>query len=206
MPTAVKPLIGGLIVFAWSLLTAGYATAAFEIAESKVRTRDGFCEGRFDPFVWKVVPEPGEDRRVHLKRIHGEDKAYLACHSEKTPMEQLRSATVQSIKSSDEEAVIKEEKRKVNGVNVLFIRAEVVTSSISPITYWIYLYSGERGTVRYIVTHVGPNERFKKVFSGFVDSVADSNTVVATAMAEDKDAKKVEPAILKLLNGLKIRP
>jgi hypothetical protein len=71
-------------------------------------------------------------------------------------LDALKAAALENAKSIDPEAkVVQEERRKVNGLDVLALTMHVNANGI-PITFYGHYYSGEIGAVQ-IVTWTGRN-------------------------------------------------
>jgi hypothetical protein len=135
-------------------------------AKMEYKIRDGRFSLWVDPTRWKCSPVPAEPP-MELRLNHQSGDGYLMVVAERLsiPITSLKEIVVEHARQVAEGVhVILEEKRTVNGHEVLCLQMEGTIKEI-PFTYYGYYYSGESGTIQ-VITYTGRN-LFKEFLADF---------------------------------------
>jgi hypothetical protein len=109
------------------------------------------------PNVWKKTDKPSNPV-AEVEFVDGENDAYAMVIAERIsiPLETLRGAAVQNMRAVDNDAaIVKEEKRVVNGKPILAMIMNVKTQGAA-FTFYSYYYTGDEGSFQ-VVTWTGQN-------------------------------------------------
>jgi hypothetical protein len=109
------------------------------------------------PNIWKKTDKPSNPV-AEVEFIDGENDAYAMVIAERIsiPLEALKSAAIQNMRAVDNEAaIVKEEKRVVNGKPMLAMIMNVKTQGAA-FTFYSYYYTGDEGSFQ-VVTWTGQN-------------------------------------------------
>jgi hypothetical protein len=127
-------------------------------------------EGRFslwvDPGKWTRSPEPATPS-MELELTHSSGDGYVMVIAERLPipMGSLKEIVLENArKAADDAQAVLEERRIVNGHELLCLQIEGKIKGI-PFTYYGYYYSGESGTVQ-VITYTG-RSLFKEFLADF---------------------------------------
>ncbi len=125
------------------------------------------------PNLWKVKPGANEELEVSFQHKDGDAFAMVIAERIAIPIEALKKVVLDNLKeAAADAAIVKEEKRKVNGTDGLCLTMKATVEGI-PFTYYGYYYSGPAGSIQ-VITVTGQNlfEEFKpdleKFLNGFV--------------------------------------
>jgi hypothetical protein len=86
------------------------------------------------------------------------------------PMDKLREIALDNARDAAPDIkVVEEQRRRVNGTDVLMMRLEGTTNGI-PFTYLGYYYGGPVGTIQ-VITYTGQNlfDEYRKEFEEFLN-------------------------------------
>jgi Putative bacterial sensory transduction regulator len=102
---------------------------------------------RFDPRKWTST-EAGDTGRFSLKHKAGDGYGLVIVERVPIPLDSFPAIALENAKKADPNAKITlQEKRKVNGLDVWFLKMEAVVKGI-PLSYRGYYYGGEKGAVQ----------------------------------------------------------
>ncbi len=120
---------------------------------------------------WQVSKEPGnEAAEFEINHTSGDAFAMIIAERLTMPLESLRDVALENAKGAAPDAeVVFEEKRTVNGAEVLLMQINGTIMSI-PFTYYSYYYTGKAGSMQ-IITYTGQSlfEEFKPDFEDFLN-------------------------------------
>jgi hypothetical protein len=138
-------------------------------ATEKLPLNQGKVVLHFDPLKWKQ--EKTEEPGVYgLNHIGGDGYAKIIAERLQIPIDSLRKIALINAKEAAPDArIVKEEKRTVNGNDVLHLQIEGTIEGI-PFVYLGYYYSGKEGAVQ-VITFTGTNllEEYRKDFEEFLN-------------------------------------
>jgi len=142
-------------------------------AKAEYKIRDGRFSLWVDPGKWTRSSAPITPP-VELRLTHKSGDGYVLVVAERIaiPIASLRETVVDSIKKVAEAVqVVLEEKRTVNGREVLCLQIEAVVKEV-PFTYYGYYYSGESGTIQ-VITYTGRSlfKEFQTDFTGVLNGL-----------------------------------
>jgi hypothetical protein len=109
------------------------------------------------PNVWKKSEKPS-NAVAEVEFVDSDNDAYAMVIAERIsiPLEVLKNAAIQNMRAVDNDAaVVKEEKRVVNGKPVLAMIMNVKTQGAA-FTFYSYYYTGDEGSFQ-VVTWTGQN-------------------------------------------------
>ncbi|QEL13410.1 hypothetical protein [Limnoglobus roseus] len=107
------------------------------------------------PNTWKKMDKV-DNEAAEAGFLHKDGDIYALVIAERidVPLETLKRAVLQNIRTHDEDAkIVLEEKRTVNGKEILCLTFEATVTDI-PVTYYGYYYSGDEGSIQ-ILTYTG---------------------------------------------------
>jgi hypothetical protein len=109
------------------------------------------------PGVWKKASKPSHDHaEVEFRHKDGDAMAMIIAERISIPLATLKRAVIGNVRKLDGDAkIVAEEKRMVNGTEVLFLTVNASVQGI-PFTYMYYLYSGDAGSIQ-LMTFTGQN-------------------------------------------------
>ena len=125
------------------------------------------------PNVWKQGG-PAHDA-AEATFVHKDGDAFVMIIAERimVPLDTLKKAALENARAVDENAaIVQEEKRKVNGTEILCLAINAKPEGI-PVTYYGYYYSGEAGSIQ-VISYTGQNifaelkPELDKFLNGFV--------------------------------------
>ncbi|MBW3539190.1 MAG: hypothetical protein KY476_02875 [Planctomycetes bacterium] len=123
------------------------------------------------PDTWKKLDEvDNEDAEVEFDHKDGDVYAMIIAERIMVPLNTLKKIAFDNIRALDESAKIAfEEKRTVNGKNVLCLTIEATVEGI-PFTYHNYYYSGDEGSFQ-VMTFTGRNlfKEYKPEMEAFLN-------------------------------------
>lgn len=158
-PDAEKPAPGGQ-----TSLPAG--------ATAKLMINRGKSALFYNPKKWKVEKEE-EGGRSTLEHTEGDGYSIIITERLEIPLEGLRNIALTNAKNAAPDAqIISEEKRRVNGKDVIALKIKGTISEI-PFFYYGYYYSGKEGTIQ-AITYTAQNlfdefkGDFEELLSGLV--------------------------------------
>jgi hypothetical protein len=123
---------------------------------------------------WQVAKEQSsEAAEFEINHVSGDAYAMVIAERLTMPLESLREVAISNAKEAAPDAeVVFEEKRTVNGADVLLMQINGTIRSI-PFTYYSYYYSGKAGSIQ-VIAYTGQSlfDEFKADFedllNGFV--------------------------------------
>ena len=135
------------------------------------------------PNIWKKSEKPS-NAVAEVEFVDNENDAYAMVIAERIsiPLEALKNAAVQNMRAVDNEAaIVKEEKRVVNGKPVLAMIMNVKTQGAA-FTFYSYYYTGDEGSFQ-VVTWTGQNlfKELQPELEEFLNGLRDRQEVRPTA-------------------------
>ena len=127
---------------------------------------------KYDPMKWKLTP-PDQGGRFMFTHSSGSGYAMVIAERLEISMDSLPDVALANAKTADPNArILFQEKRKVQGIEVWFLRFEAELKGI-PFVYLGYFYSGKTGTVQ-MFAFTGKNllAEFEKDFMEFLDGLS----------------------------------
>ncbi len=137
-------------------------------ARKLFKSRTGNCGFWVDESKWKLETEPSNpDFEFEFTHANGDGYAGVIVERIAMPLSALREIVIENVRKQDANAkVVSEEKRLVNGNEVLSFIVELTSHQI-PITFHYYLYTGKAGSIQ-IATWTGTN-LFAEYHQDFTD-------------------------------------
>jgi hypothetical protein len=130
-------------------VTHGFGPSAG--ATTRLELSGGKAFLSFNPRTWKEVPS-GEVGKRMFEHADGLGFATVIAERIDVPTEQLRDRALADMrKTASEVRVVTEQRRRVNGTDMLSLQTDVTVQGI-PLTYLGYYYGGASGTVQ-VVTY-----------------------------------------------------
>jgi len=167
---ATIPLLAGML-----LCDAGQAQDKVSIdrtftaprtATQDVDLLNGKAAVSIDPNLWKEMRPPEIDRRT-FRHVSGHGYAVFISEQIELSLDQVRQIALDNAhEAAPDIRIIEEQRRRVNGTDVLLLRLEGNTSGAA-VTYLGYYYGGPEGMVR-VFTYTGQN-LFQKYRRDFED-------------------------------------
>lgn len=109
----------------------------------------------FDPRLWKQGPTEAAGKLTFAHR-NGDGYAMVIAERVEIPVDQLKRIALSNARDASTDArIVEEERRTVNGANVLMLRLEGTMHGIK-FTFLGYYYGGPAGTVQ-VITYTGQN-------------------------------------------------
>jgi hypothetical protein len=137
------------------------------------KTMNGSFGIWFDPGKWKVSDSgPNESVEFRFNHVSGDGYAMVISERIAIPVSALKDFVLDSARRAAPDAkIISEEKRTVNGHEVLCLKFEGTIKEI-PFAYYGYYYSGPAGTLQ-VITYTGQNlfAEFQKDFTDLLNGV-----------------------------------
>ncbi|HEY2294905.1 MAG TPA: hypothetical protein VGM86_29730 [Thermoanaerobaculia bacterium] len=125
----------------------------------------------YNPKKWKVEKEE-EAGRTSLEHTEGDGYAILISERVEIPLEGLKKIALSNAKEAAPDAeIIFEDKRKVNGKDILVLKLKGTISEL-PFFYYGYYYSGKEGTIQ-ALTYTAQNlfDEFKPDFEELLNGL-----------------------------------
>lgn len=126
-------------------------------ARKLFKSRTGNCGIWVDESKWKLdAKTSNEDFEFQFTLTNGDGYAGVIVERISMPLNALKEIVLENVKKQDPNAkLVSEEKRLVNGNEVLSLIVELESHQI-PFTFYYYLYTGKAGSIQ-IVTWTGTN-------------------------------------------------
>jgi hypothetical protein len=124
----------------------------------------------FDPKKWKEASSEAGRREFH--HVNGDGYALVISERIQIPTEQLRAiALANAREAAGDVTVVEEQRRRVNGADLLLLRMEGHIKGI-PFTYLGYYYGGSSGTIQ-LITYTGQNlfDEYRQDFENFLNGL-----------------------------------
>lgn len=127
----------------------------------------------YDENKWalsKAVPDA--DGRTQFRLLSGDGYVMVIAEGLSIPLETLKQLAFDNAKGAAPDAlIVAEEKRTVNGKEILFMRIDGTVRQI-PFTYYGYYYGGNEGTIQ-VIAFTGQNliDKYKEEFTNFLNGL-----------------------------------
>lgn len=125
----------------------------------------------FDPKKWKETKSEETGKRG-FQHLNGDGYAMVIIERIQIPTDQLREIALSNMREAASDVkVVEEQRRRVNGTDLLLLRMEVHIKGI-PFTYLGYYYGGLEGTIQ-VITYTGQNlfDEYRKDFESFLNGL-----------------------------------
>ncbi len=125
----------------------------------------------YDPAKWKTKG-PEESGRSEFEHVDGDGYAIVITERLAMSMDALRNVALSNAKEAAPDAeIVSEEKRRVNGSDVLVLTIKGTIQEI-PFFYYGYYYSGQEGIIQ-AITYTGQNlfDEYKPEFERFLNGL-----------------------------------
>lgn len=126
----------------------------------------------YDESKWREKRSTEPDDKAHFSFLAGDAYVMVIAEELAIPLVTLRNLAVANAKEAAPDAkVTKEEKRLVNGTEILMMKIEGTVQGI-PFVYYGYYYGGKQGTIQ-IVGFTGQNvfAKYEAEFTKFLDGL-----------------------------------
>jgi hypothetical protein len=142
-------------------------------AKKLFKSRTGNCGLWIDETKWKLDPNGSNpDFEFEFEHANGDGFAGAIIERIAMPLDALKEIAIKNIRAQDPNAkVISEEKRLVNGNEVLSLIVELTSHEV-PITFHYYLYTGKAGSIQ-LATWTGTNlfAEYEKDFTDLLNGL-----------------------------------
>jgi hypothetical protein len=138
-------------------------------ATQKIELLKGKASLNYDPAKWQDLKET-EPGRFELNHKDGDAYAVVISERLEISQEALQNLALKNAKEFANDAhVVAQQKRRVNGVELLFMQIAGTTEGIA-FAYLGYYYTGKSGSVQ-VVTFTGQNllDEYRKDMEGFLN-------------------------------------
>jgi hypothetical protein len=138
------------------------ATQEIEILNGKVTVS-------INPSLWKETKSTEAIRRT-FQHANGDGYAMIISERIEVSMDRLRDMALNNAReAAPDTKVVEEQRRHVNGTDVVMLRLEGTTNGIA-FTYLGYYYGGPAGTVQ-VITYTGQNllQEYRRDFEDFLN-------------------------------------
>lgn len=129
-----------------------------------------------DPQKWKQDSPSDEAQKISFNHIKGDAYAMIIAERIPVPTETLKKIALEIAKKSSTNCnVLSEEKRLVNGKEVLCVKIQATIQNI-PFTFYNYYYGGPEGTIQ-VDTFTSTNlfDEYKSDFEDFLNGLKIGN-------------------------------
>jgi hypothetical protein len=130
----------------------------------------------YDPTKWRLQQDRTGDDKGHFSLIGTDGYAMVIAEGLAIPSESLKQIALQNAQDAASDArIVSEEKRIVNGTEVICLVIEGTIQQI-PFTYYGYYYGGKQGTIQ-MLTFTGQNlfAKYKPDFTEFLNGLEIKN-------------------------------
>ena len=142
-------------------------------ARKLFKSKTGNCGIWVDESKWKVdANSANEDFEFQFVHTNSDGYAGVIVERISMPVNALKEVVLENVKKLDPNAkLVSEEKRQVNGNEVLSLIVELTSHQI-PFTFHYYLYAGKAGSIQ-VVTWTGTNlfDEYKQDFTNFLNGL-----------------------------------
>jgi len=141
-------------------------------ADSEVTGRHGFYKIAYEKASWKLEPKPDPPSEFFFEQKEGDVYAMVIAERLEIPLETLKEVALENARSVGEDVtVMLDEKRVVNGVEILAMQFSGVIQGI-PFVYYGYYWTGPEGSLQ-VLTFTGKNlfREYEAVMKEFLDGL-----------------------------------
>lgn len=138
-------------------------------ATQQIDLLNGKASVSINPTKWKETKSTEAAKRT-FEHINGDGYAMIISERIAIPMDKLREIAVANARETAPDLkVVEEQRRLVNGTDVLMLRLEGTVTGV-PFTYLGYYYGGSAGTIQ-VITYTGRNlfDEYRKDFEEFLN-------------------------------------
>ncbi len=127
----------------------------------------------YDESKWKQLPSTiAEGERTHFSLLQGDGYAIVVAEGLPIPIASLKELALENAREADPNVkVLMEEKRVVNGTEVICLKMEGTVKQI-PFTYYGYYYGGKQGAIQ-IITFTAQSvfDKYQQEFTSFLNGL-----------------------------------
>jgi len=141
-------------------------------ATQEIEILNGKAWLSFDPNKWKETGSSRERSKREFDHINGDGYAMVIVERIQIPTDKLREIALSNAREiASDVKVVEEQRRRVNGTDLLLLRTEGHIEGIA-FTYLGYYYGGLAGTIQ-VITYTGQNlfDEFRKDFEDFLNGL-----------------------------------
>jgi hypothetical protein len=141
-------------------------------ARKLFKSKTGSCGIWVDESKWKLETIPSDEYEFQFLHTSGDGYAAVIVERISMPVSGLKEVVLENVKKQDPNAkVVSEEKRMVNGKEIVSLIVEFTTHQI-PFTFHYYLYAGKAGSIQ-IATWTGTNlfDEYKQDFNDLLNGL-----------------------------------
>ncbi len=140
-------------------------------AGREVSLLNGKASLTFDGAKWRETK--AEESNVHtFEHIQGDGYAKIIAERIQVPLDQLRQLAITNMeKAATDVKIASEDRRRVNGADIMVIRFDVISNGV-PFSFLGHYWSGPAGTVQ-VITFTGRNlfEEYLPDFEAFLNGL-----------------------------------
>ena len=154
-----------------SVSGAGGVFSTHRGATQEIELLSGRAAVWYDPAKWKETKSTDPGRR-NFSHSSGDGYASIISERIEIPVEKLREIALSNARQAAPDVrIVEEQKRRVNGTDVVLLRMEGSTTGIK-FTYLGYYYGGTVGTLQ-VITWTGQNlfSEYRKDFEEFLNGL-----------------------------------
>ncbi len=137
-----------------------------------IKTERGNFGVWYDESKWKKAGKPDAEGKVHFQLIGEDGYVMVIAEGIEMPITTLKEVVLENAQKAAEDAkIILEEKRVVNGREILCLRINGTLKQI-PFAYYGYYYGGKEGTIQ-VITYTSQNllKKYEQVFTEFLNGL-----------------------------------
>jgi hypothetical protein len=141
-------------------------------AKTLFKTQRGSFGIWFDEGKWKKTKTDEVDGKTYFHLIAADGYAMVISEGLSIPIESLKNIALENFREAAPDAkIVFDEKRIVNGTEVLCLRMDGTTQGI-PFSFFGYYFGGKEGTIQ-LVTYTGQNlmDKYKVEFTTFLNGL-----------------------------------
>jgi putative sensory transduction regulator len=164
---AIKPFLSDHTAARTGSTTTAFGMPSGAIQHVPILNGKAFVS--FNPGKWKETRSAEAGKRT-FQHANGEGYAMVVAEPIEIPTEQLRNIALANMrKTGTDISVVDEQRRRVNGTDVLLLRTDLTVQGM-PFTYFGYYYGGPSGTVQ-VITYTGRRlfENYRTEFEEFLN-------------------------------------
>ncbi|MEN3334605.1 MAG: hypothetical protein V7641_3970 [Blastocatellia bacterium] len=142
-------------------------------AKAMFQTKKGSFRFWYDETKWRLSrPDTTDEGKAQFRLIGEDGYAMIIAEGLAMPVDSLKELAIENAKNAASDVkVVKEEKRIVNGKELLFMQLEGTLKGV-PFTYYGYYYGGKEGAIQ-VIAYTGQNlrDKYKDEFTRFLNGL-----------------------------------
>jgi hypothetical protein len=137
-----------------------------------IKTERGNFGVWYDESKWKKAGKPDPEGKLYFQLIGEDGYVMVIAEGIEMPITTLKEVVLENAQKAAEDArIILEEKRVVNGREILCLRINGTLKQV-PFAYYGYYYGGKEGTIQ-VITYTSQNllKKYEQVFTEFLNGL-----------------------------------